>query len=196
MVLPKFIRHCKTKSKRSIDEEDIIYFATKYQYGNNKKIKPTRYFSRDNSKYFVINAISLFFVHCGDSRIYKVKKQKAVHITQDHTAANFIKTMGECYKTRKYSDNVLYSCIGIIKNPEIQTGSGILYQNDGFILVSDGVYRFICIENIGLLHADELTEYALQNESNDNVTAITVTLSSKRNQFYQIYQRWLSYFKW
>ena len=196
MVLPKFIRHCKTKSKRSIDEEDIIYFATKYQYGNNKKLNQQDISAGTTASILLLTPYHYFFVHCGDSRIYKVKKQKAVQITQDHTAANFIKTMGECYKTRKYSDNVLYSCIGIIKNPEIQTGSGILYQNDGFILVSDGVYRFICIENIGLLHADELTEYALQNESNDNVTAITVTLSSKRNQFYQIYQRWLSYFKW
>ncbi len=134
-----------------------------------------------------------FFVHCGDSRIYKVKQQKVIQITQDHTAVNLMKKMGKHYKGKKYNDNVLYSCIGIIENPEIQTGTGMLYQNDGFILVSDGVYRFTCLENIGLIDANKLTDYALQNKSNDNVTAITVTLSSKQNKFYQ---KWFSYFKW
>lgn len=138
-----------------------------------------------------------FIAHCGDSRIYAVEREQIRQLTEDHTAVNFMKKMGRpaenCYR-----ENVLSSCIGMMESPEIQTDFGLLHQKTGFILTSDGVYRFVSEEEFldesgEIQEAKTLTELALCNQGNDNATAITVILSSRQKAFYT---KWKSHFGW
>ena len=126
-----------------------------------------------------------FFAHCGDSRIYLFKKETFYQITEDHTEKMYRhkwKITGHEQESAK--GNALMSCLGMIDDPEIQTGAGELYGKDGFLLLSDGVYRFVAIEDCtDFMEAAELTRLALQQNGTDNATAITVKLQQTGNHF-------------
>lgn len=126
-----------------------------------------------------------FFAHCGDSRIYFFQEKAFLQITEDHTEKMYRRKWKISEQGQDAAGgDALMSCLGVIDDPEIQTGAGELYGKDGFLLLSDGVYRFVTIEDCtDFMDAAELTRLALQQNGTDNATAITVRLHRSGKRF-------------
>lgn len=69
-----------------------------------------------------------FLIHVGDSRIYRVNHDLFL-LTKDHVARQ---PEGKMALTR---------CIGIRQDPDFFTASGAVYEEDAFLLCSDGFYH-------------------------------------------------------
>lgn len=76
-----------------------------------------------------------FLIHVGDSRIYRVNHDLFL-LTKDHVARH---PEGKTALTR---------CIGIQRDPDFFTASGAVYEEDAFLLCSDGFYHTLGRERL------------------------------------------------
>jgi protein phosphatase len=136
----------------------------------------------------VVNIIGgeLHIAHVGDSRVYQVRGRQSVCLTNDHTV------VGELVRMRLLSPDkvrthgqrsVLNRCLGIelFIQPDIYRFP--VQADDYIILCTDGIWSVIQDDEFALIvssirQPDEinrtLIELALERESDDNVSAITV----------------------
>lgn len=130
------------------------------------------------------------FVQVGDSRIYKINNQ--VHqITKDQTVVAREVEMGRLTPEQAKTDsrkNILLQCIGASKTIVPQIETGIVSENDVFMLCSDGFRHEITEEEMfGVIAPPVLTSEKVMKKSlmdlielnksrneKDNITALLV----------------------
>ena len=123
------------------------------------------------------------WVHVGDSRMYVLRDQRLLKITEDQTFARFLLEEGEITPQQApthYSRNVLDQTVGCgICEPE--TGRLEFKKGDLLILSTDGLHKKIAAETIiSLLVAEtdletkakSLVEAALDSGGKDNITLV------------------------
>lgn len=94
----------------------------------------------------MLHAGGAFWGHCGDSRLYHFRGQRFQRRTEDHSYVNRLVREGaiaaEAALTHPHR-NVLTSCLGSDRSPEVELG-GIhsIRPDDAFLLCSDGLWAY------------------------------------------------------
>ncbi|MBX2809306.1 MAG: serine/threonine-protein phosphatase [Cellvibrionaceae bacterium] len=131
--------------------------------------------------------------HCfwsGDSRCYLLRERQLSALTQDHTEAQLMHTirghdhlLSPTEKIR--AENTLIHAIGIDQNtPYIDYCKGTIYENDRFLLCSDGINKVYSDDDIcSRLHQEpierinqSLLDDALKHSAPDNLSSIIIGL--------------------
>jgi len=114
-------------------------------------------------------------VHVGDSRLYCLRGNRLERLTNDHTFKN------------PDMDHVLYRAVGIEQTICIDCTMHALEAHDRFLLCSDGLYASLPENDIRNLllerrspesSAEDLTQLAFAQGSQDNITALVVDVLS------------------
>lgn len=134
----------------------------------------------------VVQAGSVAWIHCGDSRLYLVRQGELLARTRDHS---FIEQQQNDTTGLKLPDrfnrNVLFTCLGSPTKPVFDlTGPVVLQQGDKLMLCSDGLWGTLSDVDI-TYHLSQkpvsdavpdMVEQALRKagSSSDNVTVIAL----------------------
>ena len=133
----------------------------------------------------VVQGNSATWVHCGDSRLYVVRKGLLLARTRDHSYAEQHRSERSSQLPHTMNRNVLYTCLGSPVKPQFDvTGPIVLHQGDKILLCSDGLWDSLDDATIvrGLASAPvsqavpELVEQALRTAGarSDNVTVLAI----------------------
>lgn len=132
----------------------------------------------------VVQAGGITWMHCGDSRLYFVRRDELLTRTRDHSYLEQRQRVPLSAKpSERMNRNVLFTCLGSPSKPVIAvTGPVVLQQGDKLMLCSDGLWDSLNEEDIvyHLGHkavsdaVPDLVEMALRKagSGSDNVTAI------------------------
>lgn len=104
-------------------------------------------------KYFIKNV--------GDSRIYIVRKNKKIQLTQDQSlVADMVrnKKITEAEARSHVKKNVLTMCIGVFNDVKVFSNQGKVKKGDVFLLCCDGFYNFASEENVVPIIRDSKVE--------------------------------------
>ncbi len=134
----------------------------------------------------VMQAGTLSWIHCGDSRLYLERKGEMLARTRDHS---FLEQRQGSVPTpsmaARINRNVLFTCLGSPAKPVVDiAGPFALQQGDKALLCSDGLWGSLSDADIVSLLASkpvdqsvpELVEKALRKagSTSDNVTVIAM----------------------
>jgi serine/threonine protein phosphatase PrpC len=134
----------------------------------------------------VVQAGSVSWTYCGDSRLYLVRQGELVTRTRDHSLKEqSLERMSLGKGIERMNRNVLFTCLGSPSKPVFEvTGPMPLMQGDRVMLCSDGLWSSVPEQDIvfelGQKPVDvavpDLVEKALRHggESGDNVTCIAM----------------------
>jgi PPM family protein phosphatase len=134
----------------------------------------------------LIRAGYAFAVHVGDSRVYRVRKDAVLQLTEDHTLINYKVKHGMMTKAeaeKASGKNVITRAVGHKDYVQVDTADIDVAPGDRFLLCSDGLHGYFQTEDEVLqLCADgELEEcaeaaVALANQrgGKDNITAVVI----------------------
>ncbi len=126
------------------------------------------------------------WVHCGDSRLYLVRKGALLARTRDHSYLEQQHKAGaDAKQTSAVNRNVLYTCLGSPTKPVFDvTGPVALQQGDRLMLCSDGLWGHLSDTDIVLQLSQkpvsqsvpQMVEKALRKggSAGDNVTVIAL----------------------
>lgn len=109
-----------------------------------------------------IDAEVAAWAHVGDSRLYRFASGRLVERTMDHSIVELMHLQGriteEEMKTHR-DRNRLYEALGGSQRPQVETGGKLVASDDGFLLVSDGVWEHVTNADLeAVLQADDLSE--------------------------------------
>ncbi|VAW91362.1 Serine/threonine protein kinase [hydrothermal vent metagenome] len=135
----------------------------------------------------VLKSNTGFIFHVGDTRIYRLRGKEFKQLTHDHRVQ-----INE-------NKSLLSRAVGIDVRLDIDYRSVPLEINDTFVMVSDGIHEFITDNRMTeiiqqhthdlQLAANEITQEAINNKTNDNVTCQIVRITSlpgeNEEEFYQ-----------
>jgi serine/threonine protein phosphatase PrpC len=134
----------------------------------------------------LVRAGYAFAVHVGDSRVYRVRKDAVLQLTEDHTLINYKVKHGMMTKAeaeKASGKNVITRAVGHKDYVQVDTADIDVAPGDRFLLCSDGLHGYFQTEDEVLqLCADgELEEcaeaaVALANQrgGKDNITAVVI----------------------
>ncbi len=122
----------------------------------------------------------------GDSRVYYIRSNQAVQLTEDHTLINWQLKEGlitqEQAAVAKHR-NVVTRAVGSKDYVQVDVQSFPVHPGDQFMLCSDGLYEYLTPPEIAaiLQHEPEeatrhFIEVALSRGGKDNVTSIVVKI--------------------
>ncbi|QHI97819.1 SpoIIE family protein phosphatase [Xylophilus rhododendri] len=122
------------------------------------------------------------WTHCGDSRLYLVRKGELLTRTRDHSYAEYPE-VGVSLGRQSINRNVLFTCLGSPVRPMVDLSDAMPLQGgDRILLCSDGLWSILSDREItAVLGArpvadavPELVERALHGggAASDNVTAV------------------------
>lgn len=134
----------------------------------------------------VVQAGSVTWIHCGDSRLYLVREGELLARTRDHSF--FEQRQGAVAGLKlpeRINRNILFTCLGSPTKPVFDvTGPVALQQGDKLMLCSDGLWDSVSDVDIVyyLSHkpvreaVPDMVEKALRKagDSSDNVTCIAL----------------------
>lgn len=135
-----------------------------------------------------------YVTHVGDSRIYRITKDKIWLITHDHSWVDERIREGlispdeaKTYEMR----NVITRSVGFKQNVEADIDALTLYPPERFLLCSDGLSNAVREEEIHSLcqmrnlkaACDELVALALANGGRDNITVVLVEITTSSNNW-------------
>ena len=138
----------------------------------------------------VLQGGSIYWAHCGDSRLYLLRGDKLVARTRDHSYTELQGALaGGPPLPQRFNRNVLFSCLGSPGKPVIDSAGPILLQpGDKLMLCSDGLWGSVSDAAIAEMLSrhpisdavPELVEQALRHAGakSDNVTALAVEWES------------------
>lgn len=141
---------------------------------------------------FVLQGDSVYWAHCGDSRLYLVRGEKLIMRTRDHSYSELQDALHSVVPMReRLNRNVLFTCLGSPGRPVIDTAGPLTLQGgDRLLLCSDGLWGTVTDESITELLArypiadavPELVEQALRNGGPkcDNVSVMAVEWESSQ----------------
>jgi protein phosphatase len=134
----------------------------------------------------LIQANLAFAAHVGDSRVYRVRKQAVLQLTEDHTLINYklkhgMLTPAEAAKAS--GKNVITRAVGHKDYVQVDTADLDVAPGDRFLLCSDGLHGYfnndrevseLCSDG----ELDECAESAValanQRGGKDNITALVI----------------------
>ncbi|MGB0468127.1 MAG: protein kinase domain-containing protein [Pontibacterium sp.] len=121
----------------------------------------------------VIKSNTLHWFHVGDSRIYRFHKEDLEQLTSDHTR-------------RESGKNYLARALGGDQRLEVDYNQHVLEEGTLLLLTTDGIHDFLSVAEISKIlakedkdleqRAEELVNQALLNGSDDNLTALLVSV--------------------
>ena len=127
-----------------------------------------------------------YAVHVGDSRVYRVRKDAVLQLTEDHTLINYKVKHGMMTKQeaeKATGKNVITRAVGHKDYVQVDTADIDVAAGDRFLLCSDGLHGyFINDREVADLCADgsleECAEAAIalanQRGGKDNITAVVI----------------------
>lgn len=127
-----------------------------------------------------------FAAHVGDSRVYRVRGNQVLQLTEDHTLINYkvkhgMMTRAEAEKAT--GKNVITRAVGHKDYVQVDTADIDIASGDRFLLCSDGLHGYFTsdkevIDLCGEGPLDECAEAAValanQRGGKDNITALVV----------------------
>lgn len=131
-----------------------------------------------------------FAVHVGDSRVYRVRKQNVLQLTEDHTLINYKVKHGMMTKAeaeKAAGKNVITRAVGHKDYVQVDTADLDVATGDRFVLCSDGLHGYFSSDKeVADLCADgdldECAEAAIalanQRGGKDNITAVVIEATS------------------
>jgi PPM family protein phosphatase len=134
----------------------------------------------------VLQGNSIYWAHCGDSRLYLVRGDRLIARTRDHSYSELREALSHVVPLdEKVNRNVLFTCLGSPGKPVIDSaGPMVLRTGDRILLCSDGLWSSVEDADIVKMMSGypihdsipEIVEQALRNagEKSDNVTALAV----------------------
>ncbi|MCP4345694.1 MAG: serine/threonine-protein phosphatase [Desulfobacterales bacterium] len=126
-----------------------------------------------------------YWVHVGDSRLYLLRNNNLIQVTEDQTFARFLLEEGEITPEQvpfHYSRHVMDQCVGC-GDCEPETGNLELMDNDLLLLTTDGLHKKIETEEmVSVLNtstdigakAKSLVRAAIDAGGKDNITVLIV----------------------
>lgn len=184
--LPELIETSSLEKIRTLWERELHFWSDRLkEYGTRENILLGTTFS---GMLFVDN--QYFWVHVGDSRIYKLTDFSIEQITEDHTVvarelAKGTMTLEEAEHSNMR--NKLTQCVGASKVLEPQSGMGYVEAGTSFLLCSDGFYHknfedeMMKIQDKGYQTENDLDHFcqlaierAVQRGEKDNLSAIAL----------------------
>jgi serine/threonine protein phosphatase PrpC len=134
----------------------------------------------------LIRAGLAFAVHVGDSRVYRVRRNSVLQITEDHTLINYKVKHGMMTKQeaeKAAGKNVITRAVGHKDYVQVDTADIDIAIGDRFLLCSDGLHGYFADDkDVVDLCADgdleECAEAAIgmanQRGGKDNITALVI----------------------
>jgi serine/threonine protein phosphatase PrpC len=130
-----------------------------------------------------------YLAHAGDTRIYLIDEGGIDQLTRDHSLVQRLLDLGQITpeEARTHPQrNILYRALGKTDTLEIQVVSHLLLAGATLLLCTDGVWNWVdqnalwdTIRQAGSPQeaADALVHLAVANGSDDDVTAVVVTIT-------------------
>jgi serine/threonine protein phosphatase PrpC len=134
----------------------------------------------------LVRAGLAFAVHVGDSRVYRVRKNNVLQLTEDHTLINYKVKHGMMTKAeaeKAAGKNVITRAVGHKDYVQVDTADIDVATGDRFLLCSDGLHGYfqndkevadLCADG----PLDECAEAAIalanQRGGKDNITAVVI----------------------
>jgi serine/threonine protein phosphatase PrpC len=129
-----------------------------------------------------------FVAHVGDSRIYLVRQNQVIQLTEDHSLINELIRRGKVTKDgvgrSAYSayKNAVTRAVGVYETVQVDTIDFDVLSGDQFLICSDGLHAYLDDDKLKeLIAGDEVTsvpkrfiDYANEAGGQDNITAITL----------------------
>jgi len=134
----------------------------------------------------LIRAGLAFAVHVGDSRVYRVRRNNVLQLTEDHTLINYKVKHGMMTKAeaeKAAGKNVITRAVGHKDYVQVDTADIDTAVGDRFLLCSDGLHGYftndkevadLCVDGDLEECADSAIALALQRGGKDNITALVV----------------------
>lgn len=139
--------------------------------------------------------VSALFVACGkalvlqvgDSRVYQYRQNRLCYRTKDQTLAQREFDAGNISRKQLLTDkraHVLLQCIGSSARLSAEYSLVDCYENDTFIVCSDGFYRHLSDDDMAMLSKSDANKKTLQmlvnlvksrNET-DNITSVFIRI--------------------
>jgi serine/threonine protein phosphatase PrpC len=120
----------------------------------------------------------------GDSRIYRVRANQAVQLTEDHTLIAWQLRQGlitEDQARTSRQRNVITRAVGSRDYVQVDTSTWDADVGDAYLLCSDGLHGYLALEEIpsivsegGTFSVNKLIGLANSRGGKDNITAIVV----------------------
>jgi serine/threonine protein phosphatase PrpC len=127
-----------------------------------------------------------FAAHVGDSRVYRVRRQSVLQITEDHTLINYKVKHGMMTKAeaeKAAGKNVITRAVGHKDYVQVDTADIDIAPGDRFLLCSDGLHGYftddrevadLCADGDLEECAEAAVALANQRGGKDNITALVV----------------------
>jgi protein phosphatase len=126
----------------------------------------------------------LVLAQVGDSRIYRVRSNQAVQLTEDHTLIAWQLRQGlitEQQARTSRQRNVITRAVGSRDYVQVDTSTWDAEVGDTYLLCSDGLHGYLALEEIpailaegGAFSVEKLISMANARGGKDNITAIVV----------------------
>jgi protein phosphatase len=130
---------------------------------------------------------SLVTGQVGDSRIYRVRQNEAVQLTEDHTLIAWQMKQGlisEADAKTSPHRNVITRAVGNREYVEVDTNIYPLASGDRYILCSDGLHGYLQLDEIPAIASiggdkavDQFIQLANNRGGKDNITALVVEVA-------------------
>jgi protein phosphatase len=126
----------------------------------------------------------LFIGHAGDSRVYLIRNGRIERITTDHSLVEELVKTGSLSRSEANNHpkkNIITRAVGCTESIQIDTYKCDIYDNDIFILCTDGLTNMLSEEEIMEVAesaasletaCEELVDRANKNGGEDNITVI------------------------
>ncbi len=132
-------------------------------------------------------------IWAGDSRLYRLRNEELVQLTDDHSLVGELHRLGELTEDEADnhpSSNVITRAVGVSDELELQMKEIDLQSGDRFLLCSDGLFKDVQREEVSAnmclpsleLAIEKMMRLALRRGGTDNVTAVVVQLSTQFKQ--------------
>ena len=134
----------------------------------------------------LIRANLAFAVHVGDSRVYRVRKNSVLQLTEDHTLINYKVKHGMMTKQeaeKASGKNVITRAVGHKDYVQVDTADIDTAIGDRFLLCSDGLHGYfqtdaevaeLCSDGTLEECAESSISLANQRGGKDNITAVVI----------------------
>jgi len=135
-----------------------------------------------------------FIAHVGDSRIYLIRQDEVIQLTEDHSLLNEMLKQGRILpsqaKNTRYS-NAVTRAVGVYADVQVDTLDFELAAGDTFLLCTDGLSQYFktsreiadTIQTHGLSQSAKiLIDLANGRGGSDNSTAIVVRVTARRDE--------------
>jgi len=133
-----------------------------------------------------------FIAHVGDSRVYMVRQNQTVQLTEDHSLVNELirhgKVTRESLATSPYASykNAVTRALGVYETTQIDTIDLEVLPGDQFLICSDGLHGYLKENDVtSFLGADHVTsipqklvDHANKGGGHDNITAVILRVQT------------------